>query len=226
RGETFAMRSKEEAHDYRYFPEPDLPALVIDDDWREEVERSLPELPAARRQRYRDEYELSAYDAGVLTDDPALADYFERAVDAHPQNPKGVANWVINELLGRLDGQTTVDEARAEPEALAKLVELIDEGVISGKIGKEVFEEMLATGDDPADIVEREGLEQISDEDALAEIIERIIDENPEQAQSFREGNENIVGWFVGQVMQATQGQANPQLANEMLRERLRKLES
>jgi aspartyl-tRNA(Asn)/glutamyl-tRNA(Gln) amidotransferase subunit B len=221
KGETFAMRSKEESHDYRYFPEPDLPPLVIDEAWREEVRESLPELPAEKRARYQEEYELSAYDAGVLTDDRLLAEYFERAVDAYADNPKGVANWVINELLGRLDAQTTIETVAVRPPELGKLVRLIDEDVISGKIAKQVFEEMLASGGDPEEIVEEKGLKQISDEGALGEIIDGIIADNPDQVATYREGNTNIVGWFVGQVMQATKGQANPQLANQMLRERL-----
>ncbi|MFP4599616.1 MAG: Asp-tRNA(Asn)/Glu-tRNA(Gln) amidotransferase subunit GatB [Persicimonas sp.] len=221
RGETFAMRSKEESHDYRYFPDPDLPALVIDDAWLQEVRESLPELPAEKRARYATEYELGDYDAGVLTDDRQLAEYYELAVEAYPDNPKDIANWVINELLGRLDAQTTLESLPVKPAQLAELVELIDEDVISGKIAKDVFEEMLESGDDPEQIVEDKGLKQISDEDALAEIIDGIIADNPDQVGQYREGNTNIVGWFVGQVMQATRGQANPQLANKMLREML-----
>jgi aspartyl-tRNA(Asn)/glutamyl-tRNA(Gln) amidotransferase subunit B len=221
KGETFSMRSKEESHDYRYFPDPDLPPLVVDADWKKRVRESLPELPADKRARYADEYELSAYDAAVLTDDRLLAEYFELAVDAHPDNPKGVANWVINELLGRLDAQTTLEELEVGPAQLAELVALIDDDVISGKIAKQVFEEMLQSGDDPEEIVEAQGLKQISDEGALGEVIDQIIADNPDQVGQYREGNTNIVGWFVGQVMQATRGQANPQMANKMLRERL-----
>jgi aspartyl-tRNA(Asn)/glutamyl-tRNA(Gln) amidotransferase subunit B len=221
KGETFAMRSKEESHDYRYFPEPDLPPLVIDERWKDEVRESLPELPAQKRARYESEYELSAYDAGVLTDDRLLAEYFEQCVDTYADNPQGVANWIINELLGRLDAQTTLETLEVRPPELAKLVGLIDDDVISGKIAKQVFEEMLESGADPEKIVEDKGLTQISDEDALGEIIDGIIADNPEQVGQYRDGNTNLVGWFVGQVMQATKGQANPGMANQMLRKRL-----
>ncbi len=221
KGETFAMRSKEESHDYRYFPDPDLPALELDDAWLERVRQSLPELPAARRERYQADFELSAYDAGVLTDDRQLSDYFEEAVGAYADNPKGVANWVINELLGRLDSQTTIESVAVRPPELGKLVRLIDEDVISGKIAKKVFEEMLKSGADPEEIVEQKGLKQISDEGALGEVIDGIIADNPDQVQQYRDGNTNLVGWFVGQVMRATRGQANPQLANQLLREKL-----
>lgn len=221
KGETFAMRSKEESHDYRYFPDPDLPALEIDQAWMDRVRQSLPELPAARRERYQDAYDLSAYDAGVITDDRQLADYFDEAVDSYADNPKGVANWVINELLGRLDAEVTLATVAVRPAQLGELVRLIDEDVISGKIAKQVFEEMLETGGDPEDIVDEQGLKQISDEGALGEIIDEIIADNPEQVQQYRDGNTNLVGWFVGQVMRATKGQANPQLANQMLREKL-----
>jgi aspartyl-tRNA(Asn)/glutamyl-tRNA(Gln) amidotransferase subunit B len=221
KGETFAMRSKEESHDYRYFPEPDLPPLVIDEAWKNEVRDSLPELPAQKRERYEREYELSEYDAGVLTDDRLLAEYFEEAVDTYSGNPKGVANWIINELLGRLEGDTTLETVEVRPPELGELVRLIDEDVISGKIAKQVFEEMLESGGDPEQIVEDKGLKQISNEDALGEIIDRVIADNPEQVGQYREGNTNLVGWFVGQVMQATKGQANPKLANQMLREKL-----
>jgi aspartyl-tRNA(Asn)/glutamyl-tRNA(Gln) amidotransferase subunit B len=221
KGETFSMRSKEESHDYRYFPEPDLPPLVIDEAWKRQVRDSLPELPAQKRARYASEYELSDYDAGVLTDDRLMAEYFEQSLDIYADNPKGVANWIINELLGRLEGQTTLETVEVRPPELAKLVRMIDEDVISGKIAKQVFEEMLESGQDPEQIVEDKGLKQISDEDALAEIIDGIIADSPEQVGQYREGNTNIVGWFVGQVMQATKGQANPKLANQMLRDRL-----
>jgi aspartyl-tRNA(Asn)/glutamyl-tRNA(Gln) amidotransferase subunit B len=221
KGVTFAMRSKEESHDYRYFPEPDLPPLEIDDAWLEEVRGSLPELPAQKRARYTEDFGLSAYDAGVLTGDRALAEYYEQALDAYGDNPKGLANWVINELLSEVDSDTGLDDFAFGPQEVARLVELIDDDTISGKIAKQVFEEMLADGGDPDDIIEEQGLKQISDEGALVTMIQEVMDENPEQVQTYRDGNHNVLGWFIGQVMQKSRGQANPQAVNELLREML-----
>ncbi|AWV89839.1 Asp-tRNA(Asn)/Glu-tRNA(Gln) amidotransferase subunit GatB [Bradymonas sediminis] len=227
KGETFSMRSKEESHDYRYFPEPDLPPLVIDSAWMERVKTTLPELPEARRARYLGELGLSEYDAGVLTDDFLLSEYFNEAVaacpkDAKPSLYKSVANWIINELLARLDGETGLADVKVRPPQLARLVQLIDEDAISGKIGKKVFDEMLASGAEPDAIIEAKGLKQISDSGALGEIIDQLIAENPEPVADYRAGNNNIVGWFVGQVMKATRGQANPKVVNKLLVEKLR----
>jgi aspartyl-tRNA(Asn)/glutamyl-tRNA(Gln) amidotransferase subunit B len=221
KGVTFAMRSKEESHDYRYFPEPDLPPLEVDDAWLSDVRESLPELPAQKRERYTEDYGLSEYDAGVLTGDRELAEYYEAALDAYADNPKGVANWVINELLGEIDSDTTLADISIRPADIARLVELIDDDTISGKIAKQVFEDMLTSGGEPDEIIEEQGLKQISDESALVTMIREVMDENPEQVETYRGGNHNVLGWFIGQVMQKSRGQANPQAVNELLREML-----
>src|SRR5690554_2635489 len=227
KGETFSMRTKEESHDYRYFPEPDLPPLIIDAQWMARVKDSLGELPDARRARFEDGLGLSEYDAGVLTDDFLLSQYFSEAVaacpeDAKPSLYKSLANWVINELLARLDGQTGLADVKVRPPQLARLVALIDEDAISGKIAKTVFDEMLESGAEPDTIIEAKGLKQISDTGALGAVIDTLIAENPEPVADYRGGNNNIVGWFVGQVMKATRGQANPKLVNKLLVEKLR----
>lgn len=235
RGETFAMRGKEESQDYRYFPEPDLPPLVIDPAWMQAVREALPELPAARRRRYQQAYGLSTYDAVVLSDEQALGDYFDEALAAlgvTPQPPAGAANttpgtvktlvnWVLNELLARLDAHTTLATTRVRPQGLAALVGMIEAGEISGKIAKQVFDEMFETGEAPQKIVAAKGLVQISDRGVLGEVIAKIMAENAAQVAKYRGGNTNLLGWFVGQVMRATRGQANPQVVNELLEEML-----
>lgn len=218
KGVTFAMRSKEEAHDYRYFPDPDLPPLVVSDEWLEGVRDQMPELPADRRRRYRDDLELSDYDAGVLCDERAVADYFEGALAEH-DNAKGIANWVINEVLREWADHGQPFDVR--PEQLAELVALVDEDVISGKIAKQVFTDVIETGEDPGAIVEEKGLEQITDTSSLEPIIDKLIADNPDNVEEFRGGKEKVIGWFVGQVMRQTRGKANPQLVNQMLREKL-----
>jgi aspartyl-tRNA(Asn)/glutamyl-tRNA(Gln) amidotransferase subunit B len=221
RGETAAMRSKEEAHDYRYFPEPDLPPLRIESDWIDEVRRSLPELPAERRQRFVREHALPAYDAGVLTQDRALSDYFEAAA-RESGNPKAVSNWVMTEVLRKLK-EDELPPARCPlaPGALAGLVRLIDAGTISGKTAKDVFEKMWTSGEAAAAIVEREGLTQLGNEAELAALVAEVVAASPEQAQSYRSGKTAALGWFVGQVMRRTGGRANPQLVQSLLRRTL-----
>ena len=222
RGETFAMRDKEESHDYRYFPDPDLPPLVIEDAWLERVKESLPELPAAKRARYQSEYELSAYDAGVLVADFAVAEYFEQALASNPEvDAKSMANWVINEVLREVNGDVTLETIKVRPEGLAAMVKLIDDDVISGKIAKKVFKEMLESGKDPDTIIEEKGLKQITDPDAIAKLVDEVIAANPEQAEEYRGGKQSLIGFFVGQVMRASRGKANPQMVNQVLREKL-----
>jgi aspartyl-tRNA(Asn)/glutamyl-tRNA(Gln) amidotransferase subunit B len=220
KGETFGMRSKEEAHDYRYFPEPDLPALILDQAWIEQVRADLPELPAQKRARFVAEYDLSERDADVLCSDRQVAKYFDEAVAFYAQNPKGIANWVINELL-REAKDTGLDAVLVKPRELARLVALIDDDVISGKIAKEVFEAMIASGHAPDDIVEAKGLRQISSPDAIGAIIDTIMENNPGQVEGYRSGKTGLMGWFIGQVMKASQGKANPQVVNEVLRTKL-----
>ena len=221
RGETAPMRSKEDAHDYRYFPEPDLPPLVVSPEWVEEARASLPELPAEKRRRFAVEHALPDYDAGVLTQEPDVAGYFEAAARASG-NAKAVSNWVMTEVLRKLkEGGGGIASCPVSPAALGGLVRLIDEGTISGKIAKDVFERMWATGEEAAAIVEREGLTQLSDDSALESIVAEVVAQSPEQAASYRGGKAAALGWFVGQVMRRTGGRANPQRVNALLRKAL-----
>ncbi|WP_309090621.1 Asp-tRNA(Asn)/Glu-tRNA(Gln) amidotransferase subunit GatB [Phenylobacterium sp.] len=219
KGETRSMRSKEEAHDYRYFPDPDLLPLELDAKWVKEIEASLPELPDAKKQRFQSQYGLSAYDAGVLIADQAKADFYE--VAAKGRDAKLVANWVTNDLAAKLSaaGQDIADSPIG-PQAIAELVQLIEEGVISSKIAKDVFERMWAGEGAPTDIVEKQGLKQVSDTGALEKIIDDLIAANPGQAAAVKD-KPQAIGWFVGQVMKATQGKANPGTVNELLRAKL-----
>ncbi len=220
RGQTYPMRSKEESRDYRYFPDPDLPPLVVGQNWLDATRDRMPELPAARRERYVKEYELSEYDAGVLCAERAIADYFEGATDAYADNPKGVANWVINEVLRLVDADL-LPTTLATAANVGELVRLIDTDVISGKIAKQVFETMVEEGGEPEEIVEAKGLKQISDTGALGEIIDQLMADNADQVEAYRSGKTALIGWFVGQVMKATRGKANPQAVNELLQEKL-----
>jgi aspartyl-tRNA(Asn)/glutamyl-tRNA(Gln) amidotransferase subunit B len=221
RAATAAMRSKEYAHDYRYFPDPDLVPVEPAAAWVTAIERDLPELPRARRQRFLAEYGLPLHDAELLTSDRALADYFEEAVRVHG-NPKALANWIGSELLRELKGDpAAVATASVRPAALARLVALIDEGTISGKMAKELFERMARTGEDPDAIVRREGLRQVADEDALGRVIDEVVTAHPGVVDDYRRGKKQAAGFLVGQVMKATQGKANPQVVNRLLGERL-----
>ncbi|MDQ3584305.1 MAG: Asp-tRNA(Asn)/Glu-tRNA(Gln) amidotransferase subunit GatB [Acidobacteriota bacterium] len=220
-GETRVMRSKEEAHDYRYFPEPDLPPLVVTPDFIEQVRRAMPELPEARRQRFMDEYELSYNDASQFTSDRALADYYERAAKA-ANNARGAANWIRTELLRELETSgRTAAESPIAPEELGALVRLIDEGKISGKQGKDVLIEMFKSGKSAAVIIEEQGLAQVSDAGEIESLAAEVIAANPQQLAQYRAGKETLFGFFVGQVMKASQGKANPKLVNEVLKAKL-----
>ncbi|MDI6631228.1 MAG: Asp-tRNA(Asn)/Glu-tRNA(Gln) amidotransferase subunit GatB [Bacillota bacterium] len=219
KGVTLSLRSKEEAHDYRYFPEPDLPPLVISREWVEEIRRTLPELPDARRERYMKEYGLPAYDAGVLTTTREIGDYFESCVRLYPR-PKTVSNWVMGELARLLNATNTeITASPVKPEQLATLLKLIDDGTISGKIAKTVFEEMFNTGKDPQAVVEEQGLVQITDAAALKAVVEKVIAANPKVVADFKQGKDKALGFLVGQVMKETRGKANPQLVNRLLKE-------
>ena len=221
KGETASMRSKEDAHDYRYFPEPDLPPLVVSPEWREEVRRSLPERPGEKRRRFVTEYGLPDYDAGVLTQSRELADYFE-TVARESGNAKSASNWVMTDVLRKLkEKDAPLSACPVRPLALAELVGLIEGGTISGKMAKDVFETMWATGDPPAAIVEREGLLQVSDEEPLRAAIAEVMAASPEQVATYRAGRAATLGWFVGQVMKKTGGKANPALVNKLLKEAL-----
>ncbi|MDP3940092.1 MAG: Asp-tRNA(Asn)/Glu-tRNA(Gln) amidotransferase subunit GatB, partial [Deltaproteobacteria bacterium] len=218
RGMTQSMRSKEEAHDYRYFPEPDLVPIVINPAWIEEIRGTLPELPRARMERLAREHQIPAYDAKVLTGTRALADYFE-AVIAGGASPKGASNWIKDELLGLIEGDIT--KSRVTPEALAGLLGLIDDGTVSGKIAKGVLAEMATTGRGAREIVEAQGLVQLSDEKAIISIVDEVLAAHPGERQRYRDGQTKLLGHFVGQVMKRTQGKANPALVNKLLKERL-----
>ena len=221
-GETRVMRSKEEAHDYRYFPEPDLPPLVVSKDFIENVRAAMPELPDARRKRFMEEYQLSFNDASQLTSERALADYYEQAAKA-AANPRGAANWIRTELLRELElAGTDVRACPVSPDELGALVRLIDEGKISGKQGKDVLVEMCATGKGAAAIVEERGLVQVSDTGEIDRIVDEIITANPQQLEQYRAGKETLFGFFVGQVMKASKGKANPKVVNERLKEKLK----
>jgi aspartyl-tRNA(Asn)/glutamyl-tRNA(Gln) amidotransferase subunit B len=220
-GRTHSMRSKEEAHDYRYFPEPDLPPLIVDDARIARVRASLPELPAARRQRFVTQYAIPEYDAGVLTDYAGLADYFE-AVAAAAGNAKAASNWVMGELLRTMKerGHNALDTP-LEPVRLAGLVRLVDNGTISSSIGKDVFGKMYESGRSADEIVAAEGLAQVGDESALLEIIRGVIAANADAVAQYRAGKMQTFGFLVGQVMKASKGKANPKLANELLKREL-----
>lgn len=220
RGVTLTLRSKEEAHDYRYFPEPDLAPLVIDRDWVERIRETLPELPVARRARLQ-ALGLSDYDAGVITQAKALSDYFDSAL-AYYRDAKTLANWVMGDLTRLLNSnQCRVADSPISPEKLVQLLELIDKGTISGKIAKSVLEEMYTTGKDASVIVKEKGLAQISDEGALLGIIDGVIAANPQSVEDYRAGKDRAIGFLVGQIMKATKGQANPGVVNQLLKKRL-----
>jgi aspartyl-tRNA(Asn)/glutamyl-tRNA(Gln) amidotransferase subunit B len=221
---TVSMRSKEEAHDYRYFPDPDLPLLVLDPESIAEVQRSMPELPEARRKRFAAQYALSEYDAGVLASSRALAGFFEDTAKLSGQ-AKAAANWIMGDLL-RFYKENNVDlkdlsNSPVKPNMLAKMISLVEKGTISGKIAKTVMEEMYLSGKNPEAIIEEKGLIQISNTDEIEKIVSRVIEENPKPVEQYRQGKTSNFGFFVGQVMRATGGRANPQAVNDVLKKRL-----
>lgn len=218
---TYSMRSKEEAHDYRYFPDPDLPVVRISSDFVEQIRNQLPELPDAKKQRFMESFGLSTYDAEVLVADKQVAEYFEEVVAAKA-DPKLVCNWISGELM-RLMNENKVDirNVGIPAKSLASLIQFLQEGSISGKIAKTVFEEMVQSGKDPATIIEFRGLKQVSDEGALRGLLETLLSNNPKQVEQFRAGKTQIKAFFVGQVMKETKGQANPQIVNQLLEELL-----
>ena len=218
---TYSMRSKEEAHDYRYFPDPDLPVVRISADFVEQIRSQLPELPDAKKQRFMESFGLSTYDAEVLVADKQVAEYFEEVVAAKA-DPKLVCNWISGELM-RIMNENKVDIRNVGilAESLASLIQFLQEGSISGKIAKTVFEEMVQSGKDPATIIEVRGLKQVSDEGALRGLLETLLNNNPKQVEQYRAGKTQIKGFFVGQVMKETKGQANPQIVNQLLEELL-----
>lgn len=221
-GRTISMRGKEEAHDYRYFPEPDLVPLEISQEWKDQMQAQLPELPRAKYQRFVTDLGLPEYDAGVLTGDRELAEFFEAALKDY-NDPKNLSNWMMGEFLRLLNenNQTPLDSG-ITAQNLAKMLTMIDQDVISGKIAKEVFEKMYTTGNDPEKIVEAEGLKQISDQSELEDIVAGVIADNPEAVEDVQNGKDRAIGYLVGQVMKETRGKANPGMVNQLLREKLK----
>jgi aspartyl-tRNA(Asn)/glutamyl-tRNA(Gln) amidotransferase subunit B len=220
-GKTISMRGKEEAHDYRYFPDPDLVRLHIDSEWKARVQASIPELPDARQSRYIKKYGLSSYDAGVLTASMKLADFFEESLK-HTSDAKTSANWIMGDLLGYLNANSLeLSDVKITGQALGEMIQLIEIGTISSKIAKTVFKGLVETGKSPQQIVEEQGLVQISDESAILAVVDNVIAANPQSVEDFRNGKDKAIGFLVGQVMKETKGKANPGLVNKLLTDRL-----
>jgi aspartyl-tRNA(Asn)/glutamyl-tRNA(Gln) amidotransferase subunit B len=219
---TAPMRGKADAHDYRYFPDPDLVPVEIDDKWIEQVQAALPELAEQRQLRFVDKFALSEYDAAILTGSRELADYFEETLSCY-SNAKKLSNFIGTELLREFSPED-MGKCPVKPRQLAKLLSMVEKGDISGKIAKTVFTDMLATCKDPETIVREQGLVQMSDSGELTALVREIIVANPAQAEQFREGKNKVIGFFVGQLMQKTQGKANPQMANKLFEEELKSL--
>ena len=219
-GETRTMRSKEEAHDYRYFPDPDLLPLKISDDFIKKIKANLPELPDAKKERFINDYGLSSYDAGVLVSEKAIADYFEKA--AKGRDSKIIANWVIGDLFALLNKTNkTIEDPPILPESLGELIDFIQDGTISGRIAKEVFESMAVSGKAAAAIIEEKGLKQVSDVKELTKVIKQVLSDHPNELSEYKNGKEKVFGFFVGQVMKLTAGKANPAKVNEILKKEL-----
>ena len=220
---TSSMRSKEQAHDYRYFPEPDLVPFVLEKDWIEAVRATIQELPEARKRRFMEQYDLSEYDAGVLTAQKAYADYFEESIGLHG-NYKALCNWIMGGVLRELnDRKITLSELPISPKMLASMVRMIDEGKITSNIAKEVFAEMAESGKSPEKIVEEKGLSPITDAGEIDQIVEEVIKNNPKPVEDYRSGKERVLGFLVGQVMKAVGGKADAKLVNKTLREKLKR---
>jgi aspartyl-tRNA(Asn)/glutamyl-tRNA(Gln) amidotransferase subunit B len=220
---TRSMRSKEEAHDYRYFPDPDLPPLRIDPSWVQDIVSSMRELPDQAQQRLMEEYGLSAYDAAWLTLTPETLEFFDQAVASYT-DAKAISNWMMGEL-SRLLNQNNLElaDSKIRPQHLTRMLQMIDEGTISGKMAKVVFEEMFSTGKPPEDIIKEKGMEQISDQETLQKVIDEVVAANAKVVDDYKNGKEKAFGFLIGQIMKATRGQANPALVNELLKEQLKK---
>jgi len=221
RGVTSSMRGKEEAHDYRYFPDPDLVPIVVDPEWIAAIKAGLPELPDTKKERFIREYGIPEYDAEVLTSSKPLANYYEACLQVYAK-PKIVSNWIMSELLRELKrDEREIEDCPVPAQNLAEMLKLIDEGLISGKIAKSVFEEMYRTGKKAEEVVKEKGWVQVTDTSAIEKKIEEILAKNPKEVEEYKKGKEKLFGFFVGQVMKATQGKANPQLVNELLKKKL-----
>ena len=219
-GETSTMRSKEDAIDYRYFPDPDLAPLVITQDLIDEVKKEMPELPEAKKERYMVEYSISEYDAGVLTASTSISAYFETVVSKH--NPKLTTTWITSELFGRLNkAALTIDDSPVSADMMIELLDLLENNTISGKIAKDVLDIMMETKESPTKIVEEKGLKQVADTGAIEKIVDEVIANNSKQVEQYKAGNEKLFGFFVGQTMKASGGKANPKMINEILKKKL-----
>ena len=221
KGVTFTMRSKEEAHDYRYFPEPDLVPVEISDKWIKETMDGLPELPEQKRERFVQHYKIPEYDAGVLTTSREIADYYEKSVSLYPE-PKLISNWIMGELLRELknDGQK-ISASPVKPEGLIALLKLINEGTLSAKMAKTVFEEMYQSSKSAIEIVNQKGLAQITDSSAIENLVDEILKLNTDQVEQYKNGKEKVFGFLVGQIMKQSKGQADPALVNKLLKDRI-----
>jgi aspartyl-tRNA(Asn)/glutamyl-tRNA(Gln) amidotransferase subunit B len=221
KGVTRSMRSKEEAHDYRYFPEPDLVRLTMDEEWIERIRKTIPELPEQKRERFVAEHDIPEYDAGVLTASQSMANYYEECVTLHP-HPKIISNWIMGDLSRELkNDDREIEDCPVSPGSLVGLLQLIDKGTINGKMAKTVFEDMYQTGKSAEEIVKQKGMVQISDSSAIDKLIDEVLANSPKQLESYRNGKETIIGYFVGQVMKASKGQANPAVVNQLLKDKL-----
>lgn len=220
-GKTFTMRNKENAQDYRYFPEPDLGVIEISDEWKEEIRKSLPEMPEERKVRYMEEFKLPEYDSNIIVSSKYLSDLFEAATKVC-NNPKAVSNWIMTDII-RVQNEEDIEKMPFTAEELGKLIVLIDKGTISSSIAKKVFEELLENPRDPEEIIKEKGWVQISDEGAIKEIVQKILEENPASIADYKAGKDRALGFLVGQAMKQTKGKANPQLLNKLFLEELKK---
>ena len=219
-GETRSMRSKEDAHDYRYFPDPDLLPLEIEDKWIEEIKSTIPELPDQKKNRFIKDYNLSEYDAGVIVSDKATSDYYEKVVKN--RSPKLVTTWVTSELFSILNKKNlTIDESPVSHDKLGELIDNIESGKVSNRLAKDIFEEMCETGKSPSDIISEKGLSQISDEGELEKLVNDVLSANPENVEKYKNGKDKLFGFFVGEAMKLSKGKANPKLLNELLKSKL-----
>jgi len=220
-GETRAMRSKEFAHDYRYYPDPDLPPLVLTDEYIENIRKNLPDLPEVKKKRYVEQLHISEYDADVLVAEKETSVYFEKAAEGH--DAKKVANWIMGDLFAYLKEEgISIAECPIKPENLGKMVDLINDGTISGKIAKDLFVLMCESGKDPMTIVEEKGMKQVTDTGAIENAVDEVIAANPDKVELYKGGKDKLIGWFVGQVMKATKGKASPAVINDLLVKKLK----
>jgi len=217
KGKTFSMRTKEDAHDYRYFPDPDLPPVVLDESWVESLRKSLPELPDHRLKRFLSDYELSLNDAKLLTSSKGLADYFEKCLESCDK-PKELSHWIVTEMLREIDSESNIDEYPVTPEMLAELLNLIQDGTINRKIAKDIFPEMIAEKKRAKDLIKQKGIRQLSDTSEIEAVVQKVVDDNPKEVVRYRSGDNKLIGFFVGQVMKLTKGKANPKLVNDAIR--------